>query len=93
MFNLLAACFNQDRDFDYGAASAVYPDVFDGLPRETRCEYLGEAPVLQMELDDDDAVKAHLRYVGAGLSPEYDLGLTPRGWLDALAARLEHPTG
>ncbi|ROS75214.1 hypothetical protein EDF24_2662 [Curtobacterium sp. PhB130] len=87
--NLLAAYFNYDWNLDHPDVEAVYADAFDDLPPESRRAYLDQARSLQAALDDDDAVKEYLRYVGTGLSPMLDLGMTPGQWLDALVARLE----
>ncbi|TCK63851.1 contact-dependent growth inhibition system immunity protein [Curtobacterium sp. PhB136] len=87
--NLLAAEFNQDWDLDHPDVESVYASTIDQLEGREGDVYLEEAKLLQQELGEDDSVKRYMRYVGTGLSPMLDLGMTPKQWLDALVARLE----
>lgn len=86
---LLAAQFNYDWELDHADVEAAYADAFDGLTADARNDWAEQAKVLQKELSDDHAVQEYLRYVGTGLSPERNLGLSPKRWLDTLVERLE----
>lgn len=86
---LLAAQFNDDWELDHADVEAAYADAFDGLTADARNDWAEQAKVLQKELSDDHAVQEYLRYVGTGLSPGRNLGLSPKRWLDTLVERLE----
>ncbi|MCJ1715741.1 contact-dependent growth inhibition system immunity protein [Curtobacterium sp. VKM Ac-2922] len=86
--NLLAAVFNYDWDLDYEDAEAAYASVFDDLDADARVEYIREAQLLERELTSETEVQEFLNFVGSGLAPSEDLGVSLAEWPRALVRRI-----
>lgn len=89
--DFLAADFNYDWDLDHPDVESLYADVLDRLRPLERTLYISEARTLERALTNDEAVVGFLRWVGVGMDPEEDFGVSPVEWLRALVERLEHP--